>query len=57
MFQEQMDKRFTGVHERIDTKADKTEVDKINAVLSRLNWIIITAVLGAILGLIFIEFK
>jgi len=61
MMQDQVDKRFEGVYERYkeldEKKADKVEVDKINAVLSRINWIIITAVLGAILGLIIIEFK
>jgi len=50
--QTEMDKRFDGVHTRIDTKADQAEVDKINSVLSRINWIIITAVLGALLALI-----
>lgn len=50
--QVEMDKRFEGVHNRIDTKADKTEVEKINSVLSRINWIIITTVLGAILALV-----
>jgi len=52
MFQEQMDKRFEGVHVRIDAKADKTELEKINSILARLNWIVITAVLGALLALV-----
>jgi len=61
LMQEQMDKRFDGVYERYkeldDKKADKTEVDKINSVLSRLNWIIITAVLGALLALVVTNIK
>jgi len=56
MMQDQMDKRIAGVYDRYkeldDKKADKTEVDKINSVLSRLNWIIIIAVLGALLALV-----
>jgi hypothetical protein len=57
--QTEIDRRFEGVHKRMDDetkkledkKADKTEVEKINGVISRLAWFIILAVLGAILTL------
>lgn len=52
MFQEQMDKRFIGVHERLDTKADKVDLEKINTVISRIAWAIVLSVLGAILALV-----
>lgn len=51
--QVEIDKRFDGVHARIDIKADQTEVDKINSTIERLAWFIILAVLGAILTVIF----
>jgi len=51
-FQTEIDTRFTGVHTRIDTKADKEDLEKINSIISRINWFIILAVLGALLGLV-----
>jgi len=39
----------------IDKKADRSEVDKIQGNLERVVWIVLTAVIGAILGIIFIK--
>jgi len=50
--QAELDKRFDGAHARIDMKCDKEDLEKINTILSRLNWIIITGVMGGILALV-----
>jgi hypothetical protein len=39
----------------LSTKADKKEVNKIQGNLERVVWIVLTAVMGSILGLIFIK--
>lgn len=50
--QTEMDKRFEGVHNRLELKANQLEVDKINSTISRLAWFVILAVLGALVGLV-----
>ena len=50
--QAEIDTRFIGAYAQMEKKADKTEVDKINASISRIAWIVILAVIGAILSTI-----
>lgn len=50
--QTELDKRFDGANARIDTKCDKEDLEKINIIISRLNWLIITGVMGGLLALV-----
>ena len=52
--QKQIDTRVEGAHAHMEKKADQLEVDKINDNLSKVVWIIIVAVLGALLGVVLI---
>jgi len=52
--QHEMDTRFEGSYTQIEKKASQTAVDNININLSKVVWIIIIAVLGALLSLIII---
>ena len=50
--QKQIDTRFEGTYVQMEKKADRAEVDKINANLSRVVWVIIFAFLGALVSLV-----
>jgi len=50
--QTEIDTRFSGVYLQMEKKADRAEVDKINANLSRVVWVIIFAFLGALVSLV-----
>lgn len=54
--QQEIDKRFVGAHERIDDldekKVDNKDFEPYRAALNRVNWTIITAVVGALLAVI-----
>ena len=52
--QHEMDTRFAGSYIQIEKKASQTAVDNININLSKVVWIILIAVLGALLSLILI---
>jgi len=52
--QKEMERRISGVYAQMEKKADKTDVEKINANLSRVVWVIILAFLASLLSLIII---
>ena len=52
--QQEIDTRFAGAYNQIEKKANQTETDKINSNISKVVWIIIGAVLVALLSLIII---
>lgn len=55
-FQHQLDKRVDGIHERIveldKEKLAKEDFEPVKSALSRINWIIISGVVVAILALV-----
>ena len=48
----ELDERVKGANAQIDTKADIKDVDKINATISKVAWLIIAPIVVAVLGLI-----
>ncbi len=52
--QQEIDNRIAGVHTRLDTKADKVELERINGIISKLAWFVVLAVFGAIISQVII---
>jgi hypothetical protein len=50
--QDELDGRIKGVHDRLDKKLDIEDFEPYKSALNRINWIIITTVLSALLYLV-----
>jgi len=48
----EIDKRFEGVHTRVDTKLDIEDFTPYKSALNKVNWIILTAVIVSLLTII-----